>query len=177
MARLNINEHNIDEIEIHKIQNKVDVNSKLIDEIVNRLVLKYCNELDTYMHKIKIILQDEINPPKDLELENFVLSLPVLLYFTSEAQESLGIKEDMSKAIKSEVYNVAYKEASGTVADKTTKAEQESSNEIITYIIYQRAYKKIKLRMEAGYEMLSSVKKVMSKRIVEFELSRTSGGN
>ena len=51
--------------------------------------------------------------------------------------------------------------------------------ETITLNIYSRAYRKVKLRMDAGYEMLASLKKVMNKRISEIELSnsRYIGGN
>ena len=43
----------------------------------------------------------------------------------------------------------------------------------MTLAIYSRAYKKVKLRMDAGYEMLNSLKKVMNKRITEMELSNS----
>lgn len=161
---------------IRKVQRDVDKNSKLITESADRLVSQYCEDLDKYMNHIRLILSYKDNPPTDMELEEFTLNLPVLLYFTGEAQESLGIKEDISKAIQLEVYNIAYEQSKGTIADKTAIAEQAATNEIITHIIYQRAYKKIKLRMELGNETLQSVKKVVSRRIAEYGLSKVDAG-
>ena len=71
--------------------------------------------------------------------------------------------------------NIRYKEkATGkTVADKTAQAELIAQAETMTLAIYSRAYKKVKLRMDAGYEMLNSLKKVMNKRIAEMELSNS----
>ncbi len=133
------------------------------------------------MDFIKNILDDEISPPTDQELDDFTLNLPVLLYFTGEAQESLGIKEDVSKAVRQELYNEIFDKSTGTIADKTASAELATQNEYITQVAYQRAYKKVKLRMEAGYETLQSVKKVITRRGQEYELSRITpdriGGN
>ena len=66
----------------------------------------------------------------------------------------------------------AIEQATGkTVADKTAQAELIAQAETMTLSIYSRAYKKVKLRMDAGYEMLNSLKKVMNK--VTFKLNNT----
>ena len=167
------------DIEVGKVralQKRVDINSKLIDGIVNKLVADYCKQLDEYMNHIKQILADPDMPPTDQELEEFTLNLPVLLYFTGEAQETLGVKEDIAKAIKQELYNESFDKSVGTIADKTASAELSTQNEYIAHIAYQRAYKKIKLRMEAANETLQSVKKVMTRRIAEYEISKVDAG-
>ena len=163
------------EIEVGKVrqlQKRIDANSDIIDDIVNRLVSEYCKPLDEYMDFIRGILNDTANPPNDRELDDFTLNIPVLLYFTGEAQEALGVKEDVAKAIKQELYNEVYDKSTGTIADKTAAAELATQNEYIAHIAYQRAYKKIKLRMEAANETLQSIKKVISRRISEYDMSK-----
>lgn len=157
---------------IRQLQKRIDANSDIVDSIVNRLVSDYCKPLDEYMEFIRNILNDTANPPTDQELDDFILNLPVLLYFTGEAQEALGVKEDVAKAVKQELYNEIYDKSTGTIADKTAAAELATQNEYIAHIAYQRAYKKVKLRMEAANEMLQSVKKVISRRVVEYEVAR-----
>jgi hypothetical protein len=157
---------------VKKIQGRVDENAAIINGIVDRLVSDYCAKLDEYMEFVRSIVSDTKNPPSDIELDDFTLNIPVLLYFTGEAQESLGIKEDIAKAIKMEIYNELYGLASGTVADKSAKAELMTQAEFITHTAYSRAYKKVKLRMEAANETLQSIKKVLSRRMTEYELSR-----
>jgi hypothetical protein len=163
------------EIEVGKVrqlQKRIDANSDIVESIVNRLVSEYCKPLDDYMDFIRDILNDHNNPPTDRELDDFTLNIPVLLYFTGEAQETLGIKEDVAKAVKQELYNEIYDKSTGTIADKTAAAELATQNEYIVHIAYQRAYKKIKLRMEAANETLQSIKKVISRRISEYDMSR-----
>lgn len=167
------------EIEVGKIrqlQKRIDANSDIVNSIVNRLVSDYCKPLDEYMEFIRNILNDTANPPTDRELDDFALNIPVLLYFTGEAQEALGVKEDVAKAVKQELYNEIYDNSTGTIADKTAAAELATQNEYITHIAYQRAYKKIKLRMEAANETLQSIKKVISRRMVEYEVARVDSG-
>ena len=155
------------------IMKNVDSISDTIKEISDKLVTKYCKDLDDLMSVIGEELQDN-KGITDTELEFHILDLANTLYFTGSAQEDLGIKEDTCKAIRQEVYSKARERATGkTVADKTAQAELIAQAETMTLAIYSRAYKKVKLRMDAGYEMLNSLKKVMNKRITEMELSNS----
>lgn len=154
------------------IMKKVDGISDTIKEISDKLVKKYCRDLDDIMLSIRKTL-GQCNVSDEF-LETAIMDLANTLYFTGSAQEDLGIKEDMCKAIRQEVYSKAREQATGkTVADKTAQAELISQAETMTLAIYSRAYKKVKLRMDAGYEMLNSLKKVMNKRITEMELSNS----
>lgn len=162
----------IDAAKVRSLQHRIDRNSTTLDEIVNRLVRKYCEGLDKYVNHIQTALMDERNPPTDYELDNWAMNLPVFLYFTGEGQEALGVKEDIAKAIRMELYNETRSNAAGTVADKDSVAEMATQVEFLTHTAYSRAYKKIKLRMEYASEILQSVKKVISRRMVEYELAR-----
>ena len=154
------------------IMQKVDSISDTIKEISDNLVKEYCEDLDNIMSELRQeITSKEID---NYILESYIMELANTLYFTGSAQEDLGIKEDTCKAIRQEVYSKAREQATGkTVADKTAQAELIAQAETMTLAIYSRAYKKVKLRMDAGYEMLNSLKKVMNKRITEMELSNS----
>lgn len=155
------------------IMQNVDDISDTTKEISDKLVTEYCKDLDDLMLVIREELQDNMEIT-DEELEFHILDLANTLYFIGSAQEDLGIKEDTCKAIRQEVYSKAREQATGkTVADKTAQAELIAQAETMTLAIYSRAYKKVKLRMDAGYEMLNSLKKVMNKRITEMELSNS----
>ena len=162
---------------INSIMKRVDNTSEIVKEISDKLVKEYCEDLDYLMTQIKELLNMDMLV--DNVLETCILDLANTLYFTGSAQEDLGIKEDTCKAIRTEIYNKTYENLQGTVAQKNALSELATQQETIVLNIYSRAYKKVKLRMEAGYEMLNSLKKVMNKRISEMELSnsRYIGGN
>lgn len=162
----------IDTTQIKQIQDRIEHNSKLIDEIVSKLVSDYCKKLDDYVAFIQNVLQDIDHPPTDLELDDFVMNLPVLLFFVGQGQESLGIKLDTARAIKQEKYNSIYNNLpKGTINDKQSQAELEVQEEEVVRIAYDRAYKIIKYKLEMGNELLQSVKKVISRRTAEISLS------
>lgn len=167
---------NMDLKKIAKTQTKVEEHSDTINKLVEEVVKPYCKDLDKYIQFIRNCLKDGENPPTDDELDDFVLNLSTLIYWASGACEQLGIRDDISKAVYKEIYHTKRNElSSGTVADKDSVAELESIQEQITNIVYNRAYKTMKAKVENAQELLSSCKKVLSHRMQEQELTRIGG--
>ena len=156
--------------------NKVETNSGAIEEIVNEIIKPYCEELDNYVDFIKSILKDESNPPTAQELDDFCINLSTYLYYAGGMQERLGIKDDIARAVYKEVYHTNRDSIEkGTVADKDSLAELASQEEALVSMAYKRAYGIMKMKVAAGQEILSSVKKVISRRLAEMELTRIGG--
>jgi hypothetical protein len=167
---------NIDLKRIAETQDKVEQNSATINKLVEEVITPYCKDLDKYISFIRECLKDGQNPPTDEELDDFVLNLSTYIYWASGACEQLGIRDDISKAVYKEVYHTKRNELnSGTVADKDSIAELESVQEQITNVVYNRAYKTMKSKVENAQELLSSCKKVLSNRLSEMELTRIGG--
>lgn len=112
----------------------------------------------------------------DSEIEYYILKLSSELYYVGEIQEILGLKEDMCKQLRQRIYNDNIQGYTGTVADKTAHATNKCKDEDLALAIYSRAYRKFKNKIDAGYEMLNSLKKVMTRRISELELSNNKYG-
>lgn len=172
MAKLKIADINKEAVAEHV--NTIDRNAKLVDEIVDRIIEKYTKQLDDYMDFIKTLLADGNNRLTDGELEDITVNIPVLLYITGNGQEAIGVKEDVAKAFKAELYNKMYGEAEGTVADKQAIAELETRSELLVEIAYKRAYRKIKLKIDLANETLQSIKKVLTRRMQDADISKTS---
>ena len=166
----------VDIEKVRKNNERVESLTSVVRDMVNNIVDKACADLDAYMRQIDSILCDKDTPVSDRELEEFTLNLPALLYLVSSRREELKIKEDVAKAVYKDVYNRVREKSQGTVADKDTAADLAAQSEAITVIVLQRAGSTIKSREEAAWEMLNSVKKVMTRRTVELELTRQTGG-
>ena len=162
----------LDMTKLSKIQLNVEDNSKVIDDIVNNIVNPFCKDLDNYIRFIADCLKDGMNPPTNVELEDFCLNLSTYIYFAGGMCEQLGIKDDISKAIWRETYNTKRDKQSGTIADKNTLAELESQHEQLVNICYSRAYKIMKGKVDNAQELLSSCKKALSHRMQEMELTK-----
>lgn len=157
------------------IKNKVEDNSKQIDEIVNAIVNPYVKDLDYYVKFVADCLKDGTNPPTTQELEDFCLNLSTYIYFAGGMCENLGIRDDIAKAIYKEVYNSSRNALTqGTVADKDSQAVLHSQEEALISAAYTRAYKIAKSKVENAQELLQSCKKVLQHRMSEMELTRFS---
>lgn len=172
MSVFKVKDVNIEEVKEHN--EKVETNGEMIDEIVNDIIIKYTKQLDDYMAFVKQLLADGNNRLTDEELEDLTINIPVLLYSTGSGQEAIGVKEDVAKAFKAELYNKVYGEAQGTVGDKKAYAELQTRSEELSQIAYQRAYRKIKLKMDLANETLQSIKKVITRRMQDADIARTS---
>lgn len=162
---------NVDIDKVHKNNERVESLTAVVRDMVKSIVDEACKGLDEYMAQIDEILCDKDNPVSDDELEDFTLNLPSLLYLVSARREELKVKEDVAKAVHKDVYNRVREKAQGTVADKDTAADLAAQSEAITVIVLQRAGSTIKTREEAAWEMLNSVKKVLTRRTEEIRLS------
>lgn len=163
---------------VHDIQEHVEEYSKTIDDIVYDIIQPYCEGLDKYVLFIKDCLKDGENPPTSDELDDFCLNLSTYIYFAGGMCEQLGIRDDISKAVYKEMYHTARaSQEKGTIADKDSLAELASQEEYIVSASYTRAYKTMKAKVENAQELLSSCKKVLSRRMAEMGLSNMSTYN
>lgn len=172
MAKETILANEIDTAKLEESARMLEKNSDIIESIAINIVKSYAKPLDDIMDLCNTIFNSN-QPATDGELEDLALRLPSCLYFTGVGQESIGIKEDIAKAVRTELFNKSRQDAKGTIADKDSIAEMASMHEAINHVIYQRAYKIMKMKMEAGYEQLNSIKKIISRRELDVRLGFT----
>lgn len=159
-----------------KIKLGVEEQSEIVIHEVRKLVDYVCSDLDNAICNARDLLkQSTIITPS---LETQIVDLSTQLYFVIQGQETLGIHEDLARSVRSTVYNEMKLYGSGTVQERTSKAELATKANDTVVTIYSRAYKQIKAKSDAGYEVLTALKKILSARISESELSavRCDGG-
>ena len=166
------------EDKVQKVREQVDLDSKQIMNVVNDIIKPYTEDLDEYVDFVKSIITDYDKVPTPQELDDMMMNLSIFIYYASGMQEQLGIKDDIAKALYKEMYHSARDSIEkGTVADKDSLAELASQSEYLTSMIYKRSYGIVKAKVAAAQEMLSSVKKIISRRMSEAEITRITGGN
>lgn len=167
-------------VEITNVFEKTDEASSLFTNISDEVVKAYTSDLDKLLVKIKENAVE--NTPSDNILEKLVMELSNILYFMGTRLESVGIKDDITKLSAKEVYNNSYtnnltnvsdQKKKPTVAELTVLAENDSRYQTVVNNIYSRVYRQIKYKIDAAYEMLSSLRKIISKRMQENQLDYT----
>lgn len=177
MARISLSDAcQFDNSKHSEIVTAVERNASLVDDVVNELVSKYSAELDEVVKQAHdaLMLRSQLT---DSEIDFYILRIPMTMYYSSVAQEEMGIREDVSKIIRQRLYIQARQNASGTVTDKDTAAEAQVMQETLTAAAYKRATSVLKSKNLAAQEILSAFKKVLSRRMEEYQLTRFGGGS
>lgn len=151
------------------LNQEISENSKLIEDIAFNISKEFTQELDKVMGICKSIFQSK-DKITNQEIEDLLAQLPSILYFVNEGQEAVGIKQDIAEITRKTNYNIAREKANGTIADKNTTAEGQVINEAINEIIYQRAYKLIRAKIEMAQEMINSLKRIFDARMMEYQI-------
>lgn len=167
---------NIDIEHLEKLDKEVVKNAKVVNDIVLEVVKKATSEIDELVFEIKEKLKSAI--PMDTEqLEIYAMEISTNLYYLGQSQEYIGLRYDVSKAVYKEKYAIAYAGAVGTISDKTSQAEAIVNYEFIEQSINERAYKRLKVKIENATELLQTIKKIISRRIAEYELTKVSSSD
>lgn len=161
------------------VQREIRANAEIVNRLVDELVNEYSAELDDFIDIVKGLL-DKIKQRK-IEYSNNVLELqsiklPVLMYYAGNGLERLGAEHDIAKAHKKEMYSEKYLDVIGTIPERDAKATAMVLTEEMMEAVYSRAYKKLKLKIDMADKLFSALKKVLSKRIQEIDISNRDNG-
>lgn len=163
----------IDNLDTERFSESIEIVKKdkvYLEEISNKVTSEFSQHLDELMQKIyKLIISNKLD---DKEIEKKFLELTNLLYFMGDKLESLGIELTVASARNQEIFNKIYQQATGTIADKKSEAEEGSKYEYFLKAIYESIYKRIKMKIDAGYEMVSSMKRIIMLRSAELDLQK-----
>ena len=141
--------------------------------IINN-VNELTKELDCLIDQMhKKVLREEYQI-SDKELEKLIIRLPILIYELNNVLMKAGIREDLSKIIKQTNYNQAFSIQEGTIADKKSGAELAVKEEQLLETTWKRSVKIISQKIDIANDLLSSCKKIFSKRIEEVNLIKRS---
>lgn len=167
---------NVDIDIIEQLDNEVVKNAKVVNDIVLEIVKKSTSEIDALVFEIKDKLKSGISIDTE-QLEIYAMEISTNLYYLGQSQEYIGLRYDVSKAVYKEKYAAAYSAAVGTISDKTSQAEAFVNYEFIEQSINERAYKRLKVKVENATELLQTIKKIISRRIAEYELTKVSSSD
>ena len=173
--------NNIDGEKVKELLNSTDINSTYFARIVDDVVKSYSSDLENLMSTIEqSVFQNTI--VDDISLESYALRLTNMLYFIGERLETVGIKADIARAARQEIYNKTYlendveKEINGKKVKPTKDAnmavaEEESKYESVVSSIYERTYKIIKFKIDAAQEMVNTLRKIITKHIQDANMA------
>lgn len=152
--------------QVDEARTKVELNSRQIDELTTAIINKYTAELDELLMQVKECITG-VNDITEFEFETIALKIPTFLYWTSGGLEMVGVRNDLAKMFEKEKYNKIYSSVQGTIKERESVADLEARAENVVTIATNRAYKVLQSKIQAAYELLAVVKKILTRRIEE----------
>lgn len=160
-------------------QNKLNESNSLLyhaESIIGTNIITQVNDLTTELDTLMDMMHKKINREEydisDKELEKLIIRLPILIYELNNTLMKAGIREDLAKIIKQTNYNSSYVMQEGTIADKKAGAELDIKEDILLETTWKRSVKIINQKMDIAGELLSSCKKILSKRMEEINIMK-----
>lgn len=160
-------------MDINTQMTSIATSSKSCETILFDLIDECTRDLDNYVANISQNFSN-IAIVDNSTLDNFILNIPILIYYANTRLERLGLKSDLSSierkrqiADKMTTLNIKSK------SDRQIASEIESLDIVILNDICERAYKVVKSKIDTAYEILASCKKIMSRRIEELKTERS----
>lgn len=151
-------------------------NSTIINNLVSNVISEYSADLDSLMSDLHAAVTQQDAASTDL-LERYYAELSTMTYFMCERIEKLNILSDLSRAKLKEAYNDMYikvcaeKDEKGksirTINENTALAEDGSKYESTLNIVYDQAYKTLKMKVDMAMEMVSTLKHILKRRTQE----------
>lgn len=146
---------------------KVELNSELVEKIIGDEISKHCKELDKLCNNVKDIIYSDTEDLSISEYEQVAMKLSLLLYDLESVSEYLDIRTDVSQILQNDRYAFYFlgSKGAGTVTDRELTAKSSIQPEVVTTLIAKHIAKVIENKKNAAYNVLNTVKKIISLRI------------
>lgn len=162
----------------------VDNMQAQFSNLFDLIITGYTNDIDKVLKDINDnLIINKICPSSD-DIEIYMLKLNNEIYKLSDNVERMGIYDSVSRAIYKDCYNQIYlnnqikdgeKKNKTTVAELTALSEQGTVYENLVNDVYNRVYKTLKIKLDAAQSMLSTLSKLLSKRMQDAQMVVPTG--
>lgn len=150
-------------------QYEIEQDAKSIDAMVNQIIENSTKEIDEYIENIKREL--DVADLSISELNRILIKLSMYYYYLAKEQEMVGVRQDIATIYEKEKYNLHFMGAVGTVASKTSQAEEKTKEERVIALVWEKSYKILKNKYTALGIFVDAIKKIITTKIKELELT------
>lgn len=169
---------------LNDVVKTVDDMQTQFSNLFDLIITEYTNDIDKVLKDINDnLIVNKICPSSD-DIEMYMLKLNNEIYKLSDNVERIGIYDSVSKAIYKDCYNQIYlnnqvkdseKKNKTTVAELTALSEQGTVYESLVNDVYNKVYKTMKIKLDAAQSMLSTLSKLLSKRMQDAQMVVPTG--
>ena len=163
-------------MELNELKMETERNSQQVNGMVAEILSDKTVELDNYIEDVRTLFLN-VDKITDGDLDRIILQIPVYIYYLIHIIQDIEVHKGISAESSKYKENQALLEATGTVAEKQSKASNAVIQDRIVQLAYKTASATLQAKMNGAMEILSSAKKVQQRRLEEMKLTKTSGSS
>lgn len=164
------------EVQIIESNARCSLNSEYMEKLVMDEANKRSKELDELVKGIKDIIFSDSEELTTSELESCCMKLSLMLYDFETQAEYASIRADIASLLKADKYNYVMALRTDdsvklTVLQRQALAQSQVQAEEATVIMTKNVMKLLTNKKTAAYELLATIKKVLSARISSMDFN------
>lgn len=163
-------------MELIELKAETERNSQQVNQMVAEILSDKTVELDNYIENVRTLFLNVDKIP-DGDLDKIILQIPVYIYYLIHVIQDIEVHKGVSAESSKYKENQALLEATGTVAEKQSKASNAVVQDRIVQLAYKTASATLQAKMNGAMEILSSAKKVQQRRLEEMKLTKAAGSS
>ena len=160
------------ELKIIESNTRCFMNSDYMQKMINEELDKLGNDLDTLVQKIKSLVFSDTEEITCAELESCCMKLSLILYDFETQAEYASVRADIAKMLRDDKYNYIVSMDTDSsdgkkmsVSQKQAIANSTIQAETATALLCSHIMKILLNKKTAAYELLATLKKVLSSRM------------
>ncbi len=154
--------------------NKVEASGAQIDSMVEGIIGDKTVDIDNYLNSVRKCFLENMEM-LDEDLDKIILRIPVHIYYLTTIAQQLEMRKGVAAEHAKYAQNEALMNATGTVSDKTAKAENATAQDRIVNIAYKTASGIVQKKIDGAMTILDSAKKVQQRKLKERQLTNMAG--
>ncbi len=150
--------------------NNVEMTYKDLIEIANDMSSNYFKEINDIISG----LQARVNTMNNDDIRLSIIHLSLKSFSLSELKEKTVLKQEIAETLRKEKYSQTFNSTDGTVGFKENTAILESSEEIVTELVYDYVASAFKTKVDEIHRVVDALKTILMSKMQELKITSSN---
>lgn len=155
---------------LDKAIDNVETTYKDLIEIANDMSSNYFKEVNEMISD----LQKKVNTMGNDDIRLAIIHLSLKSFSLGEMKERTALKQEISETLRKEKYAQTFNSTEGSVGVRENTAVLESSEEIVTELIYDYVASAFKTKLDEVHRVVDSLKSILMSKMQELKITNST---
>ena len=148
----------------------VEMNYKDLMEMANAMTVNYFKETNDLISE----LQKKISTMNYDDIRLSIIHLSLKSFSLSELKEKTMLKQEIAETLRKEKYSLTFNSTDGSVGVRENTAIIESSEEIVTELVYDYVASAFKTKVDEIHRVVDSLKTILMSKMQELKITNST---